>query len=92
MANKRILKKTINNICDDLIAEIIATSFYSGQQEAEQGNSLLAAVIALHDNYVSRISHPEPGMKPKAYFKDLAEKFNQETFELIDRIYNIEQA
>ena len=47
MANKRKLKRTINYVCGDLFAECVATSLYSGKQEAENVNALLAAVLTI---------------------------------------------
>jgi len=43
----------------------------------------------LRNNYVGRISHIEPGMKAKDYFKDLREKFDAEANEIIDQICNL---
>ena len=43
----------------------------------------------MRNDYVRRISHVEPGMKPKAYFNNLIEAFNNDTLELIDQITNL---
>ena len=37
----------------------------------------------------SRISHPEPGIPAKQYFKDLREKFTAQASEIIDQINNL---
>lgn len=90
MANKRKLKKTINNICGELIAECVAASLYNGEKTADDAASVIKSIISVHDNYTRRISHPEPGMPAKIYFKDLIDKFNLEVSELIDQICNLQ--
>ena len=77
MANKRKLKRTINYVCGDLFAECVATSLYSGKQEAENVNALLAAVLTMHSDFVCRVSHPEPGMTAKVYYKKLIADFRK---------------
>lgn len=89
MANKRNLKKIINYICSDLFSECIATSLYSDKKKQEEVNAILASIIILQRNYICRISHPEPGMSPKAYFKDLKEGFTAQIEEITDNIANI---
>ena len=78
MTNKRNLKRTINYICSELFAECVA--------DEENVNAMLTAILAIQSNYVRRISHPEPGMLAKAYYRDLIDKFNKETGEIIDQI------
>jgi hypothetical protein len=46
----------------------------------------LFSIVKIHNNYISRISHPEPGMKAKDYFKDLREKYSAEIGEILDQI------
>jgi len=89
MANKRNLKKIINYICSDLFSECIAASLYNGNKKQEEVNAILASIIILQRNYICRVSHPEPGMSPKAYFKDLKNRFTTQIEEITDNIANI---
>lgn len=89
MTNKRDLKRIINYICDDLFAECIAASLYSGKPNEENVNSLLTTIIRVNSDYIRRVSHPEPGMPPKKYYKALTESFNNEVSEIIDHIGNL---
>lgn len=91
MTNKRNLKKDINRICRELFAECMATSLYIGKPDNENANALLFSILTIRNNYVRRISHPEPGMPAKQYYKDLIEKFNKEVSEIIDQICNLAQ-
>lgn len=90
MANKRILKRTINYVCSDLFAECIASSLYSGNSEDENTNALLVSILVMHNDFVRRVSHPEPGLKPKTYYKALTNDLNKQIDEIIGQINNIE--
>ncbi len=86
MANKRTLKKGIQMICEDLFAECVAVSLYGPDTCKENADALLFAIVKMQDNYISRVSHPEPGISAKAYFKDLREKFTAQVEEITDQI------
>ena len=89
MSNKRDLKKTINYICSELFAECVAASLYNGKPEEDNVNALLSSILMIQNDYVNRISHPEPGMKKKEYFKDLIDNCNKQTSEIIDQIASL---
>ena len=89
MANKRELKKLVNYICSDLFSECIAASLYNGNSNEEEVNSILISILIVQRDYVCRISHPEPGMPPKDYFKVLKERLNMQIDEISDNIANI---
>lgn len=89
MANKRTLKKTIKLVCGEIFAECVAASLYGPDDRQENLEAMLESIIKIQDNYISRISHPEPGMKASKYFKDLEEKFIAEVDDLIDQINNL---
>ena len=84
MANRKDLKTSINNICRDVFAECVAMSLYHGNVEA-----LLYSILAIRDDFISRISHPEPGMDKKVYFDHLANSFTEQITEIIDQISNL---
>ena len=86
MANKRSLKKAIHLICEDLFAEAIALSLYGAEAQQESARSLLFSIVKIEDDYIRRISHPEPGMDPNDYFKDLREKFSAEVNDIVDQM------
>ena len=43
----------------------------------------------MHNNYIRRVSHVEPGMAARAYFKDLKDKFSKEVNEIVDQLNNL---
>ena len=69
MSNKKDLKKTINYICSELFAECVAASLYNGKPNEDSVNALLSSILMIQNDYVRRISHPEPGMKQKEYLQ-----------------------
>ena len=89
MGNKRNLKRLINGICGSLFTETIAASLYGDHPNKAEIDALLTSIVLLRSDYVSRISHVEPGMSAKIYFIDLRKKFDAETNEIIDQISNL---
>ena len=89
MANKRTLKRAISQICDELFAECMAASLYGNDNSKDGATDLLFSIIKLESHYISRVSHPEPGIKPKQYFKDLREKFSAEANGIVDQICSL---
>ena len=86
MANKRTLKKSIEIICEQLFADAVAVSLYGTKAQQQQAESVLNAIAKIEVDFIGRISHPEPGMAPKAYYKELREKFAAQAQELLDQL------
>ena len=84
--NKRSLKKAINAVCDQLFANAVAISLYGNNRNVENDEALINSILNMREDFVSRISHPEPGMKKQAFYKDLQEKFIAQAQELADQI------
>ena len=89
MSNKRDLKRTINYICGDLFTEGIAASLYGENRDNDNTEAILTAILVMHSNYIRRVSHIQPGMPAKVYFKDLKDKFSKEVNEIIDQLNNL---
>lgn len=89
MASRKKLKHSIELICSDLLAECIAVSLYDTETKKEDIEALLRCVIKMESNYISRISHIQPGLSAKLYFKDLKEKFSNEVNDIVDQINNM---
>lgn len=90
MANKRNLKKMLNYVCGELLAECVAASACSTRTDASDNMSVLFNnILRMHSDYIMRVSHPEPGMKPKTYYKVLVESFTDDVNDTIDQIGNM---
>ena len=89
MSNKRDLKRTINCMCRDLFSECVAISLYNGKLEQEDAKNMIASIVSIHSDFISRISHPEPGMPQRKYFAQLIKDFQAQVDEIIDQINNL---
>lgn len=89
MANKRDLKRTINYITSELFAECVAASLYNGKPDQNEVDGILSAIVMTNTDFIKRVSHPEPGLRQSAYYKQLIIDFNKQTSELIDQIGNL---
>lgn len=89
MANKRQLKHSIKLICGELFAECVAASLYGSTDKEGDYEALLFSIIKMQDNYISRISYPEPGMAAAQYYKDLRERFNAEVDDIVNQINSL---
>jgi hypothetical protein len=87
MANKRTLKQTINLICEEMLAECLAASLYGHNPEGAE--TLAYSTIKLQSDYICRISHPEPGMEPKKYYRKLKDDFVAQASEIIDQLNSL---
>ena len=86
MANKRTLKHSINLVCGDLFAECVAASLYGGA--SDNSEAILYSILKLQSDFICRISHPEPGMPAKTYYKKLREDFVAQASDIVDQINN----
>jgi len=84
--NKRKLKKRINLICETLFADCVAVSLYGPEDNKENMEALLFTIVKMQNHFTTRISHPEPGIKPKVYFRDLREKFGAQVNNILDQV------
>ena len=89
MAKRKELKKVVDNICTDLTAEVVAVSLYESKPAAENVIAIINTIMKMRNEYIRRISHVEPGIPAKVYFKNLIENFNNDTIEVIDQISNL---
>lgn len=90
MTNKRQLKKSINYICDSLIGECLAIALYGANEKKENLiDETISSILNMQEDFLSRISHPEPGMSQKKYFASLKQDFAKSVAEVIDNIRNI---
>ena len=91
MPNKKNLKRTINNICNDVLSECVAASLYGGNTDPSNVEALITSIIITRNDFVSRISHPEPGMKAKEYYDHLATDFSKQMGEILDQINSLNE-
>ena len=89
MSFKRDLKKSIQVICAELLTECVAASLYGNKAHQEDAEALFYSIVRMQHDFISRISHPEPGMPAKKYFRLLCEQFTAQASELVDQVNNL---
>lgn len=88
MANRRTLKKNINYICAELAAECVALMIYKPDVPIEDIDNLMRRIADLRRDFVSRISHTEPGAT-KEFYRKLRADFNAQTDDIIEVLGNL---
>ena len=78
MAKRRELKKNVNYIAGELFSECLINSKFIPGTDKKKADEL-------QDEFISRISHTEPG-NVKGFYKKFRSDFNAKVNEIIDAI------
>jgi hypothetical protein len=83
MASRRNLKKNVNYISSELLAEcVVIGKFIPGVDKAKT-DELMVSVLNMQDEFIKRISHTEPG-NVKGFYKKFREDFNAQVNTIIE--------
>ena len=85
MASRRELKKTVNYISGELFSECLINSMFVPGTDKAKADQLMAEILKMQDEFISRISHTEPG-NVKGFYKKFRSDFNAKVNESIDAI------
>lgn len=85
MASRKELKKNVNYIAGELFAECLINSMFVPGTDKAKADGLMSEVLKMQDEFVSRISHTEPG-NVKGFYKKFRSDFNANVNEIIDAI------
>lgn len=88
MASRRELKKNVNYIAGELFAECLFNSLYVPGTDKAKADLLMTDILKMQDEFISRISHTEPG-NVKVFYKKFRSDFNTKMNEIIDAIGNL---
>ena len=83
MASRKELKKNINYIAGELFTECLVISLYVPGTDKQKADTLMAEILKMQDEFISRISHTEPG-NVKGFYKKLRTDFNAKVDEIIN--------
>ena len=81
MAKRRILKKEIGVAAGDLFLETLFCKLYVPGTDPEKADVLMARILDMQDNFISRVSHPDgknANKRVQAYFGKLREDLQNE--------------
>ena len=85
MASRRILKKSVKSITDELMTDCLILDYLNPDVDSNKIDELLQKIYKAKLEYVSRISHTEPG-NPKKYYRQFREDFSSEITNIIAEI------
>ncbi|ADV44828.1 hypothetical protein [Bacteroides helcogenes] len=83
MASRKILKKNVNYIAGELFMECLVNSLYVPGVDKQKADVLMGEILKMQNEFISRISHTEPG-NVKGYYKKFRSDFNTRIDEIID--------
>ena len=63
MASRKELKKNINYIAGELFTECLVNSLCVPGTDKQKADELMAEILKMQDEFISRISHTEPGSR-----------------------------
>lgn len=85
---RRNLKKQVNYIAGELFAEcVVLTQVVPGVDE-KKVDDLMARILYVQDEFLSRISHTQPG-NVKGFYKAFKTDFQAQVNGIIDEICNL---
>ena len=87
MANKRELKKEINFISNELIAECLFNKLYIKNSDPQKIDELLSRIINCQDDFLRRVNTPDGKENPKLvkkYYKSLIQSFDNKIGEILN--------
>ena len=85
MAKRRELKKNVNYIAGELFSECLINSKFIPGTDKKKADELMVEITKMQDEFISRISHTEPG-NVKGFYKKFRSDFNAKVNEIIDAI------
>ena len=85
MAKRKDLKQFVNEVSSALFAECLAAKLYVKGVNPLLADELLTEILTVQDDFLSRISHTQPG-NVKGFYKQFHEEFDQKVTEIIDAI------
>ena len=85
MASRRNLKKHVNYIAGELFAECLVNSLYVPGTDKAKADQIMGQILEMQHEFISRISHTEPGNVKKFYSKFRVD-FNKQVETIIDNI------
>ncbi|MCL1617067.1 hypothetical protein M3090_11790 [Bacteroides sp. ET71] len=85
MANRKDLKKAINYIAGELFTECIICSLNLSEEGKQKADKVMTDILNMQNEFISRISHTEPG-NVKGFYKKLREDFSTQVDGIVTAI------
>ena len=85
---RKDLKKHINYLCGELLAECMAAYGFTKKDNKQDVENVMMSIAKMQNDWICRLSHVEPG-STKLFFKKLKEDMQNRTNEIIDQIQSL---
>lgn len=85
MASRRQLKKNVNYIAGELFTECLVHRTFVPGTDTQKADDLMVDILNMQNEFISRISHTEPG-NVKGFYKKFNADFHAKINEIIDAI------
>jgi hypothetical protein len=85
---RKDLKKQINYLCGELLAECIAAAGYSKKENTQDIENVMLGIFKMQSDLIGRLSYVEPG-STKLFFTKLKDDMQKRTDEIVDQIQNL---
>jgi len=85
MASRKELKKNVNYIAGVLFTECLVNTMDNPEVDQKKADELMTEVLVMQNEFVSRISHTEPG-NVKGFYRKFRRDFDAKVTEIIDAI------
>ena len=82
---RRELKKSINYLSGELLAECLAAVSYNKNTHVEDVESVVGSILQMQNEMLMRLSHVEPG-STKLFFKKMKDDIASRTEEIVAQI------
>ncbi len=89
MAKRRILKKSISYIADDLFTEVLVCKMMVPGLESEKTDPLLSRIVEMQEEFIRRAHYPDGKDNKKLvreYYKKLVADLETEAHAIVDAI------
>ena len=91
MTSIKNLKKEINTYTMELVSECFTYKYFHPEEGDDKINSVVADLVNLRNELISRINHPDEVAKSKgtrAYYRKILEDLYEQSNKLIDKLAN----
>ena len=86
MANKRQLKKEINDITEEFTSECLYNRYFVPDCDAQKNDEILAKIVSMQDEFLRRVNVTDGKNNPKIvkkYYQNLIASFDKGIEEII---------
>ncbi|MBO7247200.1 MAG: hypothetical protein J6V02_02505 [Bacteroidaceae bacterium] len=90
MASRRNLKKVISDIIGDILSECIIYANYVPGVDQKAVGELMYELLEIDEEFLSRISHTEPG-NAKQYYRAFYADFDNRVNAVIEKFNNLKK-